>query len=208
MTTLANEAADIITGTYGALTITYRRLTYTWTITVYAGTLRIEELCNAYDNKVAAWREAQRIALAAHQGQTVWQIIDAKPSELVLAEAKRIIDGVNANMDRVQADRDATGTIEDARQIVGDGQGWNAYRQSLTRKPAVTTEPMDRVLASAVDGYVPRSKDARSDQLVALKARGLVELVYGRRGNQRVITGGQLTAKAFKQASIKTGIAA
>jgi hypothetical protein len=99
--TTVNEAADIISGTYGRLTITYRRLTYTWTVTVYSGTLRIDELCGTFDNNNAAWREAQRIALAAHEGKTVWQIEAEKPSELALAEAKRTIDGINARMDAV-----------------------------------------------------------------------------------------------------------
>lgn len=94
MSHVTNEAADIVSGTYGTLTITYRRLTFTWTVTVYYGTLRIEELCGTWDNANAAWREAQRIATAAYAGQTAEQIIAAKPSELVLAEVANILNTV------------------------------------------------------------------------------------------------------------------
>ena len=89
-----NEAADIVSGTYGSQTITYRRLMFTWTVTVYQGTNRIEELCGAYDNAHAAWSECRRIALAAHLGQHVEEIIAAKPSELALAAVKQLLDTV------------------------------------------------------------------------------------------------------------------
>jgi hypothetical protein len=187
MNTLVNEAADIITGTYGRLTITYRRLTYTWTVTVYSGTLRIDELCDAYDSKNAAWREAQRIALAAHQGKTVRQIEAEKPSELTLAEAKRIIDGVNANMDAAQP------KPVDVSDIVPQGAGsWQALRRSHTRKANVTTDAMDRILASADAGYIARSGQATSRQLIALKDRGLVELDWQWTGRERSIAGAWL----------------
>jgi hypothetical protein len=133
MQVTANEAADIITGTYGKLTITYRRLTYTWTVTVYNGTLRIEELCDTFDTAHAAWTEAQRIALAAHQGKTVWQIEAEKPSELTLADAKRIIDGIAANMDEVAARRDTTALTWDCQAIAAGAPNWNAFRQQVRR---------------------------------------------------------------------------
>lgn len=72
----------------------------------------------------------------------------------------------------------------------------DAYRQATTQTGRPNTEPMDRVLASATsDGYIPRGREATSTQLIALKRRGLVELHYGRRGNQRVILGARLTRK-------------
>jgi len=91
---VTNEAADIVSGTYGQLTITYRRLRFTWSVTVYLGTLRIAELCGAWDNSNAAYREAQRVATAAYAGQTVDQIIAAKPANLVLAAVAGILDTV------------------------------------------------------------------------------------------------------------------
>ena len=91
-----NEAANIISGTYGQLTITYRRLMFTWTVTVYQGTLRIDELCGTYDNAHAAWSEARRIAAAAHQGTTVDDIIATKPATLALAEVKQLLDTLPA----------------------------------------------------------------------------------------------------------------
>lgn len=94
MTTIINEADNILTGTYGRLTITYRRLIHTWTVVVYMSTLRIEELCGTYDNAHAAWAEARRIAAAAHQDIPVADIIAAKPSELALAAVRDLLDTV------------------------------------------------------------------------------------------------------------------
>jgi hypothetical protein len=91
----ATNATDrAITGTYGQLTITYRHLTTTWTVAVYRGTLRIDELCGTYDNAHAAYREAQRIALAAHHGTPVADIIATKPAELALAAVKQLLETV------------------------------------------------------------------------------------------------------------------
>jgi hypothetical protein len=83
-----------ITGTYGHLTITYRRLTWTWTVTVFAGPTRVEELCGTWDTAAPAYREAQRIAAAAFTGTPVHDIISAKPSEAVLAEVANILNTV------------------------------------------------------------------------------------------------------------------
>jgi hypothetical protein len=95
-----NATEQQISGTYGSLTITYRRLTYTWTVTVYAGPTRIDELCGAWDNAQAAYREAQRIALAAHNGTKVEQIAAEKPSELALAAVRELLDTVPAGEHR------------------------------------------------------------------------------------------------------------
>jgi len=97
---VTNTTERQITGTYGILTITYRRLTYTWTVTVYAGPTRIDELCGAWDNAQSAYREAQRIARAAHNGTHVDQIIAEKPSELALAAVREILDTVPAGEHR------------------------------------------------------------------------------------------------------------
>ena len=186
MTDVINEAADIITGTYGYLTITYRRLTYTWTVTVYSGTLRIEELCATYDNKAAAWREAQRIALAAHQGKTVRQIEAEKPSELTLAEAKRIIDGINANLDAMQPQPVDVSDIVDA---MPDGGSWNALRQAnrrdFTKSRVSSQEPtpaeLDRIRAH-VNGVVTAAPGQPWTLLRAIVRRGLAveHEAYGR----------------------------
>lgn len=100
MSHVINATEQQITGTYGHLSITYRRLTYTWTVTVYAGPTRINELCGTWDNAPAAYREAQRIARAAHQGVKVHQIIAEKPSELALAAVKELLDTVPAGEHR------------------------------------------------------------------------------------------------------------
>jgi hypothetical protein len=92
--TTVNEAADIVSGDYGKLTITYRRLMFTWTVTVYNGNDRIEELCGTYDTAHAAWTECRRIALAAHQGVPTADIIATKPAELALAAVRELLDTV------------------------------------------------------------------------------------------------------------------
>lgn len=97
---VTNATERQITGTYGNLTITYRRLTYSWTVTVYAGPTRIDELCGAWDNAQAAYREAQRIALAAHNGDRIHEIVAAKPSELALAAVRELLDTVPAGEHR------------------------------------------------------------------------------------------------------------
>lgn len=100
MQQVINQTERQITGTYGHLTITYRRLTFSWTVTVYAGPTRIDELCGAWDNAQAAYREAQRIALAAHNGVRIHDIIAAKPSELALAAVRELLDTVPAGETR------------------------------------------------------------------------------------------------------------
>lgn len=94
MSQAINEARDIISGDYGSLRITYRRLMFTWTVTVYCGPTRIDELCGTWDNPQAAWAEARRIARAAYEGVRTADIIAAKPSELALAEVKALLDTV------------------------------------------------------------------------------------------------------------------
>ncbi len=89
-----NATEQVISGTYGMLTITYRRLTYTWTVTVYAGPTRINELCGTWDQAAPAYREARRIAFAAHQGKKAERIIAEKPSELALAAVRELLDTV------------------------------------------------------------------------------------------------------------------
>lgn len=94
MQNVSNATQRSIAGTYGKLTITYTKTMFTWSVTVYQGTLRIEELCGAWDNASAAYREAQRIATAAFAGETVEQIVAAKPANLVLAAVAGILDTV------------------------------------------------------------------------------------------------------------------
>lgn len=91
-----NPTQQSIAGTYGKLTITYTKTKFTWAVTVYLGTLRIDELCGAWDEASPAYREAQRIATAAFAGETVDQIVAAKPGNLVLAAVAGILDTVPA----------------------------------------------------------------------------------------------------------------
>ena len=97
------HASNQLTGTYGHLTITYRKITgpqTLWNVTVYAGPTRINELCGSYSEAAPAYREAQRIARAAHNGIKTDQIIADKPSELVLAAVKQLFDTVPSGENR------------------------------------------------------------------------------------------------------------
>jgi hypothetical protein len=139
---------------------------------------------------------------AAKAGQPVW-LIEAGVSALI--DAAQTVGGADADLaDRINATMDdAQPKPVDVSDILDDAAktgGWAGYRQSATTRPAVTSEPMDRIITAAVDGYVPRSRQATSVQLIALARRGLVELHYGRRGNQRVIVGARLTNKGSKKA--------
>jgi hypothetical protein len=124
-------------------------------------------------------------------------LIDA--AQAVGADAE-LIDSINSTMDAAQPKRVDVSDIVDGMPA---GGGWNAYRQQATTRAAVTSDAMDRVLDGAVDEYIPRSREATSTQLIALKERGLVELAYGQRGNQRVIVGAHLTGKGSKHTEAK-----
>lgn len=144
-----NATENAITGTYGMLTITYRRLTYTWTVTVYAGPTRINELCGTWDQAEPAYREAQRIARAAYEGKKAEQIAAEKPSELALAAVKELLDTVPVGEHRqvrptmahahlapladpqVRAIRVGAGS---ANHTVYAGQATRATLQALARK--------------------------------------------------------------------------
>jgi hypothetical protein len=86
-------ADELVSGVYGELTVTFQHAgPDTWTVTVYQRTLRIADLCQTFDTPQAAWVEAQRVATASFAGTPVGEIIADKPAELVLAEARKIVD--------------------------------------------------------------------------------------------------------------------
>lgn len=130
----------------------------------------------------------------ATAGTAVWAIEEqagawTSAAAVVDQVEEAMIAGIRANMDA------ATPPRVDVSDIVSDipaGGSWAALRRSTTRKAAITSEPMDRVLASAIAGYVPRSGRATSRQLIALSDRGLVELDWQWIGRERVIVGAWL----------------
>lgn len=99
---------------------------------------------------------------------------------------KQVVQAVNAN----------PGSLGSSVRRSNDGR--SATGQQVCA--AITSEPMDRIIAEAAngDGYIPRSKQATSVQLIALDRRGLVRLRYtGPR-----IAGGWLTVKGYKHAGV------
>lgn len=175
MQAIANTE-QAITGTYGMLTITYRRLIWTWTVTVYAGPTRIEELCGTYDQAIPAYREAQRIARAAHNGDTVEQIIATKPSELVLAEVANILNTVPQG-----EHRQARATVAGAHLApLADAQNrairTAAQRGSRTVYAGEETRPTLKALARkgyGVLNFQPGLGRRKVIESLTLNARGL-----------------------------------
>jgi hypothetical protein len=161
---------------------------------------------------------------AAKAGQPVWQI-EAGAGVLtstttVMDDAEQdLIDRLNADLDADVAEAVAVNNtlIADRDNILADAdRNWRdhfraevvqAHRGQSTAAP--TTDPMDRVLTAAAntDGRIVRGGQpgrATSTQLIALRKRGLVELVYGKRRNQRVIVEGRLTVKGYKHTGVET----
>lgn len=221
--TTVNEADDIITGTYGKLTITYRRLTYTWTVTVYNGTLRIEELCATYTNAHAAWTEARRIALAAHEGKAVAQIEAEKPSELALAEVERLIDSINVTIDEAQAPalEAAAQLAADVEQIMADADpNWRRtiraevaesaprhiadHTRSRVGSKPLTPAELDLIRAHR-GGKVTTKRGQSWTVLRAIVRRGYGQPVYGK--GTRIIAV-QLNQRGLAVAQISEEIAA
>jgi hypothetical protein len=128
----------------------------------------------------------------ARKGTALWAIeahagVLTSTSAIVNQAEKAMVDGIRANMDATQP------KPVDVSDIVPQGAGsWQALRRSHTRKANVTTDAMDRILASADAGYIARSGQATSRQLIALKDRGLVELDWQWIGRERSIAGAWL----------------
>lgn len=113
-----------------------------------------------------------------------------------------LIDAVNEAMDQVDAERAAQREIEQAAVadiVNGPRDGWHRYRQAATRTGKPTSLPMDRILDSAVDGYIPRSADATSVQLIALHRRGKVVLDWRQQGRTRRIAGAWIAGQRPEQ---------
>ena len=98
-----------------------------------------------------------------------------------------LIVAVNAAIDgRIAATVAAQPDVADIVNSPRDG--WRTFRQAATRTGKPTSQPMDRILDSAVDGYIPRSQDATSVQLIALHKRGKVVLDWQQvRGTRRIV---------------------
>jgi hypothetical protein len=144
----------------------------------------------------------------AKAGEQVWKIEAAAgvltSTQAVFDDAEQaLIDTLNADFDardrKAVAEREALEA--DVAAVMATSTGFCGNRTSTA---APTSDPMDRILTEAAQagGRIVRSREATSTQLIALRKRGLVELVYGRRGNQRVITGARLTGKGIKHAAV------
>lgn len=208
------------TNQHGALLIK-TSITNDGVISLYvtAGAGRIDKLSKAFTNRdeAAAWY--RHIAQAAEAGKPVYAIeweMEALIAAGTAIDVEAIAERINAGGDSYLArETEASDKLAaDATEIVGDGRGWTRFRQDATQSmAAATSEPMDQIITAAAhaDGRINRGGglgEADSRQLIALRKRGLVDLVYSRRGNTRVIVGGTLTAKGFKAAGVEMRSAA
>lgn len=132
---------------------------------------------------------------AAAAGQPVW-LIEAGALALVnasnaLTQDAELIAAINDTMDAAKADLDAGAAAqrEQVAEIVTGTRTWTAFRQATSRTGRPTSQPMDRILGTAVDGYIPRGQNATSTQLIALHKRGKVVLDWRQHGRTRRIAG-------------------
>jgi hypothetical protein len=113
-----------------------------------------------------------------------------------------LIAAVNEVMDRAAADTIAEREQERASVadiVNGPRDGWHRMRQATTRTGRPTSQPMDRILDSAVNGYIPRGRSATSRQLVALADRGKVVLDWQTRNRERQIAGAWIAGQQPEQ---------
>jgi hypothetical protein len=179
-------------------------------------------LNRAYTNLEQSRTYLRLLRDMANAGEQTWKIEAAAgehtSAQAVVNDAERaLIDQTNATMDATHAEYAASKTTErdTAADVMAAGT-WSRFRHSGTTTAAPPSDPMDRILRAAAtgDGWIPRGGhadqgEADSRQLIALKRRELVELVYGVRDNRRVITGGQLTRAGYKRAGVEpSGVAA
>jgi hypothetical protein len=194
--TVGNLAVNVIYGGYCAGNHLYR-------VTVTSrGFVPQPHNDGADDRPFGHPDHAQAQALAEHYANGLVQLLTYESAGIPDEQISEIAEDINTDLDTAHTARVTAYEQEqaDVAAIMATSQG---FRGTQTAAPA--SEAMERILADAAanNGRVARSKDATSVQLIALAKRGLVELTYGRRGNQRVITGGVLTSKGAKRAENK-----
>lgn len=153
------------------------------------------------DDFAGATAYMQYLHDAATAGQPVW-LIEAGASALInasnaLTQDAELIAAINDTMDAAKArlDADAAAQREQVADIIDGPRTWNAFRQAHTRTGRPTSQPMDNILDSAVDGYIPRGQGATSTQLIALHKRGKVVLDWQATGARRRIAGAWIAGR-------------
>lgn len=184
-----NEPTFPIGRTFGRVTIVLDRPAagQTYTVTVTQGeSYRLDALCSTDSDLRTAASKASAILTALQGGVSVEQLtVDRQFAQAdALAQADRILDEALAG----------TRTLTDTVPTTGEAQ-------ALTHRGGVvaTSDPQDVILLAATlnDGIILRSLHAKSSQLIALKKRRLVDLVFTMVGRTRTLTGATLTAKGW-----------
>ncbi len=178
------------------------------------GVSRVAELCRTFTDRAHAIGFYRLLRDAALAGKRIYQIV-AEAAALVemmgidtARTEQEIAAAINAewngrHAETVQAHNTVVETVAEVMAGTAQTGGWYGARKQAQRTAAAASEPMARILAQAETngGRIVRSREATSAQLVALSKRGLVELVYGRRGNTRVITGATLVRNLSEAAA-------
>lgn len=196
-TTAGNLSVNLIYIGYGAGNHTYR-------VTVtHPGFVPQPYNDRADDRSMGHPDHQEAQALAEHYAASVAQVLIVEQDGIADEQIAAVADGINAGLDADHAARVNAYEAEqaDIAAIMAGSQGFRGNQTTA----AQTSDPMDRIITEAAraDGRITRSKTATSVQLIALDKRGLVDLVYGKRGNTRVIVGARLTAKGFKHAGVE-----
>ena len=120
--------------------------------------------------------------------------LDHIDTELIAA-VNKVMDEARAELvDEREQEQDKVADI-----VNGPRDGWRTFRQATSRTGKPTSQPMDRILDSAVDGYIPRGADATSVQLIALRKRGKVVLDWQTRNHKRQIVGAWIVGQQPEQ---------
>jgi hypothetical protein len=202
-----------VTHPHGALLITTALVETGIHFYVSDGVQRIDELTKTFADREQAKAYYLHVARAAEQGKRIHQIVWEVQA---LEEAHNAATGRTPEQVRADLNTDGAAYVKaetaarnqlaaDRDAIMADADpNWRANLRTQVAgqtRAAITSSAMDRIIAEAANGngYIPRSKDATSVQLIALERRGLVTLTYGRRGSTRAITGAVLTVKGSKR---------
>ncbi|WP_433730821.1 hypothetical protein ACQP2Y_21100 [Actinoplanes sp. CA-051413] len=208
---LMTQPGDTLTEGFGpdlatpALLVTMTREHNGIAFQVSNGAGPINELCKPFTNREHAIGYYRLLRDAAMAGKRIHQIV-AEAAALVemmdidtARTEQEIAEAINAEVDAHHAQVVATHNqvVETVAEVMaGTAQtgGWYGARKAAQQTAAPASDAMVRILAQAErdDGRIIRSREATSSQLVALHRRGLVELTYQWRGNQRVIAGATL----------------
>lgn len=197
-----SQPGDFIThqvpGTRIEITIRWTQPGETFAIEVYQGTLRIDALCKAYGDMATAYKMASHLWNTLQVCSVEQLVGDQRAAQQGVLAATREV--VNAEAQRIAQPEFQTGSAVITGRCFTDTVPATGRRNTARVSTEPTSDAMDRILLAAAlnDGWVQRSKDANSKQLIALHGRRLVELTRAKQGSTWKITGATLNAAGWR----------